>query len=208
MEKSLKDNGISENDVYSISKAFLQIGSTEISSEIYPSFVTENTNSGGTMSAKKKIGTHLKKNTDGKQFGGYLPISNLLMSQTSGTKVKLVQNRSIVDGLMLFFAGADRIDQMFRIAVSTDFLGGKVKVGQTVDLILPKVVYEVAGELKPQGEYIHWLSGKWLVMRTEHSLKSGKQAEFVTNLYLARPNFVGNEKTTSLVNVPMLVGAV
>jgi hypothetical protein len=206
MEKSLKDNGIDEKDTYSINKAFLQVGSKEIDEEIYPSFVTENTNSGGTLTAKKKIGTYLKKNTDGKQFGGYLPVSNLLMSQTAGTKVKLVQNRSLVDSLMLMFAGSDKIDQMFRIAVSTDFLGGKVKIGDTVDVILPEVVYG-DGELKPAGKYSHWLTGKWLVMRTEHSLMTGSMAKFVTNLYLARPTFVGNEKTTSLVNIPMLSGA-
>jgi hypothetical protein len=203
--KSKEANGIDDGLVYSAGKVMLQIGAQEMIPELYPSFITENANSGGTAAAKKKAGNMLKKNTDGKTFGAYFPISNMMMAQSAGTSMKVVMNRSLVDGFMLMFAGSSKIDSMFRIAVSLPFVGDVLHIGETIDLILPWVEYQEEGEMKAVGAYVHWLTGKWLVTRAEHSLMTGQAAKFTTTLYLARPTFVGSESTTSLINMPMLM---
>ena len=205
VEKSMKDNGIDEKDVYSMDKIGILIAGEEMIPELYPSFTVENANSGGTASAGKLPGNMLRSNQDGKTFGGYLPYSGMMMSQSTGTSMKIVQNRSLVDSFILLFAAASKLDYSFRMIVELNFLADRIRVGNTVDLILPEVVYSDEGEMKAPGKYLHWITGKWLVTRTEHAVKTGQQTMLTTNLHLARPAFTGREKDTSLVNIPMLL---
>ena len=204
IEASMKANGIEASDVYSIESGSAQIGSPEVVREIYPGFIAENANSGGTVTAYKKPGNKLKDNKDSGSFGAYLPISSLMMSQSGGTVSKMISNRSLVDSLICMFASSKVLDYSFRLMVQLPFVGHKVMIGDTVDLVLPKVHYEEGGELKSPGSYVHWLSGRWLVMKTEHTVKTGQQTKLTSNLWLARPSFVGKEKDTSIINVPML----
>jgi hypothetical protein len=191
--------GIGQKELFNTSMSAVQISDPVINAEIYPSFILENANSGGSAVANKQPGNILKPHS-GKSFGNILPIDAQLMSRTTGTKTKTIINRSLVDAFTVMFAGADVLDHMIRVVIETDFVGQFANAGSTVDVVLPKVVYDDSGN-KEKGKYDSWISGKWMVVRIEHGVAEGNARQFNSKLYLCRPSFVGNEKTTSILDL-------
>jgi hypothetical protein len=197
-----RDAGVANGAVYNTSNSQVLIGGKEIDDEIFPSFILENANSSGSATANKQPGNILKDH-NGPSFGNLLPIDSQLMIRTTGTKTKTVLNRSLLDAFTLLFAGSDILDHMFRVAILTDFSGSDANLGNTAEVIVPKVLYDDGG-VKEKGKYDSWLSGKWLITRIEHGVDTENTRKLTSRLFLSRPSFVGNEKKTSIVDIAQL----
>jgi hypothetical protein len=199
IQKNIDNFGIDSTDLVSVIDSSLLIGGREITNEFYPAFIIENASSGLSVSGGKRPGNKLKER-NGQSFGNLLPIDTGLMMKTTGTRTKLVMNRALLDAVTTMFSGSDILDNTIRLRIGTYFVGQKCNLGNTVEVVVPKVVYE-DGQNKEKGKYLNWVAGKWLVTRIEHYIGETNKQDLLSILYLSRPSFVGSEKTTSLLRV-------
>jgi hypothetical protein len=197
IDKKVTQHGLKPERVFMRDSAFVRVGGERIIEEMMPSFIAENVNNGTTFGGMKRPGNALSGHS-GESFGNFLPIDLSALVRTKGTTSKVVNNRSIVDTTSLFFAGSKIIDEAFCIGFDCDFVGMETKVGDTVDVIFPKIVYPEGDESKEKGNLVSWLSGKWLILRLEHHLDPERPKRILSRIYASRPSFVGHEKTTSI----------
>jgi hypothetical protein len=201
--QTVKDNfSITDDMIFSIGGLQFKIGHKDQIEEFKPRFVTEVVNNGSILAGGKMPGNLLKKET-GDFFGNLMPFATAFAMRTKATTTKILQNRSLLDIMTLFFNSSKVLDEMFTIAVETDSIVGTAYVGDTAQFILPAFKYGDE-EVKPKGNYVHWSAGKWLITKTKHEIDPDDQNRLLTKTYMSRPCFIGSKKTTSIVNPDFL----
>jgi hypothetical protein len=193
--KVLDKNGIDKQGGHAIMKEFnIKINDQKFNKEFYPSFYLENNVTGKFITGSKKLSNKAQaSNAD------VLPIDDGLIGKMTGSSVKVIHNRQLIDAMSLIFQSGQHVDNMISVSIVSLFCGHKIHIGDTAEIFVVHLWNVNEKKFKD-----HWLTGKWLVAEIEHYSDEDDFRTMMSKTTLIRPTFVGKPDNLTLT-MPILM---